>query len=71
MEERDASKVCTCTNMHQFAHPSPRKLERVIAKLEPLSKQHVLIGFLHNADDAKVLAGLVQELANAIMDYQV
>jgi len=57
--------------MHQFVHPSPRKLERVIVKLEPLSKQHSFIGFLHNVDDAKTLAGLVQKLANAIMDYQV
>jgi len=40
-------------------------------KLEPLSEQRVLIGFLNNTDDAKTLAGLVQELANAVVDYQV
>ena len=40
-------------------------------KLEPLTKQHALIGFLHNIDNAKILAGFIQELANAITDYQV
>ena len=40
-------------------------------KLEPLSDQHALVGFLHNVDDAKTLTGLVQELANGIADYQV
>ena len=48
-----------------------RKLEGVIAKLEPLSDQHVLVGFLNNVDNAKTLLGFVQELANAITDYQV
>jgi hypothetical protein len=43
----------------------------VIAKLEPLSEQHALLKFLRNADDAKTLPGLVQELADAITDYQV
>ena len=40
-------------------------------KLEPLSNQHTLVKFLHNVDNAKTLAGFVQELADAIMDYQV
>jgi hypothetical protein len=43
----------------------------VVAKLEPLSEQHVLLKFLYNADDSKKLAGFVQELANAVTDYQV
>lgn len=51
--------------------PPPRKLEGVTAKLEPLSDQHVLVRFLCNIDNAKTLTGFVQELADAIMDYQV
>jgi len=43
----------------------------VTAKLEPLSEQHVLLKFLRNVDNAKTLNGFVQELANAITDYQV
>ena len=59
------------TNECQFVHPSFRKLEVVIARLEPLSNQHAIIGFLHNINDAKALAGSVQELADAITEYQV
>jgi len=40
-------------------------------KLEPLSEQHALLKFLHNVDNAKTLTGFVQELANAVTDYQV
>lgn len=58
-------------DIYQFAYPSFRKLEGVIAKLEPLSDQHALVWFLRNVDNAKTLTGFVQELANAIMDYQV
>ena len=42
-----------------------------MAKLEPLSDQHGLIRFLRNVDNAKALTGFVQELADAIIDYQV
>ena len=56
---------------HRFAHPSLRNLERVIAKLEPLSDQLGLVRFLRSADNAKTLTGFVQELADAITDYQV
>ena len=58
-------------NITQFAYPSLRKLQGVVMKLEPLSKQHGLVRFLHNVDNTKTLAGFVQELADAIMDYQV
>ena len=58
-------------NIRQLAYPSLRKLEGVIAKLEPLSDQHALVRFLRNVDNAKTLTGFVQELANAITDYQV
>ena len=56
---------------YQFAHSHLRKLEGVIVKLEPLSKQHAFLKFLRNANNAKTLTGFVQELADAITDYQV
>ena len=40
-------------------------------RLEPLSDQNALLGFLRNVDNAKTLTEFVQELANAIIDYQV
>ena len=43
----------------------------VIAKLEPLSDEPALIGFLRNKDNAKTLAGFVQEIDDAITIYQV
>ena len=57
--------------MRECAHPSPRTLEGVIVKLEPLSEQHALLKFLRNVGDAKTLVGFVQELADGIADYQV
>ena len=51
--------------------PSLRKLKGVVAKLEPLSDQPVLVRFLCNVDNAKILGAFVQELADAITDYQV
>jgi hypothetical protein len=58
-------------NLYQFTYPSLRKLEGVIARLEPLSDQRALVRFLRNVDNAKILTGFVKELANAITDYQV
>ena len=58
-------------DLYLFAYPSRRKLEGVVVKLEPLSDQHVLVRFLRNVDNAKTLTGFVQELADAITDYQV
>ena len=63
--------VTSHTNAHQFTYHSRRKLEGVIMKLEPLAKQHTLIGFLCNADNAKILTRFVKELDDAITDYQV
>ena len=48
-----------------------RKLVRIIAKLKPLSKQHGIVKFLNNANHTKTLNGFVQDLANAVTDYQV
>ena len=63
--------VSLCTDPHQFAHHALRRLDGVIRKLEPLAEQHALLKFLRNVDNAKMLTGLVQEIANAITDYQV
>lgn len=49
----------------------PRKLEGVITKLEPLADQHAIFQFLCNVDNAKTLTGFIQDIANAITDYQV
>ena len=64
-------EVCIHTDRWHFTHPSLRKLDGVIVKLEPLSEQHVLVGFLRNVDNTKILNGLIRELADAITDYQV
>ena len=63
--------VLRFTNTHQLTCPSLRILGGIIAKLEPLTEQNALIGFLRNVDNAKILTGFVQELADAITDYQV
>jgi hypothetical protein len=55
----------------QLTHLAPRKLDGVIKKLEPLSEEHTLLKFLRNVDNAKILSGFVQELADAVEYYQV
>lgn len=55
----------------QFTHLVPRKLDRVIKNLEPLSEEHMLVKFLQNLDNVKILSGFVQELADAVKYYQV
>lgn len=51
--------------------PTLRRLDGVIAKLEPLSEQHAFLKFLQNTDNAKTLNGFIQELADAVTCYQV
>jgi len=68
--------VLNCTNTHcmdicQSVHFPLRKLKGVIEKLESLSEEHMLVRFLRNVDNTKALTGFIQELANAITDYQV
>ena len=64
-------EVCVHANRYQFTYPSLRKMKAIIQKLEPLSEQHALVRFLHNTDNTKTLMGFVQELADAVTDYQV
>ena len=40
-------------------------------KLGPLSEQHGIMRFLKNVDHANTLNGFVQDLAYAVVDYQV
>lgn len=48
-----------------------RKLNIIIARLEPLSEKHGIVKFLKNADHAKTLTGFVRDLDTAVTDYQV
>jgi hypothetical protein len=57
--------------MWQFIHVSPRRLDGVISKLGPLGEEPGLLKFLRNVDNAKILSGFVQELADAVEYYQV
>jgi len=43
----------------------------VLKRLEPLSEQHGLLKFLRNEDHAGSLNGFVQDVAQAVTDYQV
>ena len=48
-----------------------RKLDRIMAKLGPLSEQHGIVKFLKNANHTKTLNVFVQDLDTAVTDYQV
>ena len=48
-----------------------RTLNGIVSELRPLSERRGLVQFLNNADYANTLNGFVQDLANAITDYQV
>ena len=50
---------------------SRRRLTGVLEKLEPLSEQTGLLRFLRNEDHAGLLNGFVQDMAQAVTDYQV
>ena len=43
----------------------------ILEKLEPLSEQNGLLKFLRNEDHAGLLNGFVQDITQAVMDYQV
>ena len=60
---------CTNTLLNQLC--PCRALSGIIAKLEPLSKERGLVKFLNNVAHASTLNGFVQDLANAVTDYQV
>ena len=48
-----------------------RKLEVVLRELEPLANQGKVKGFFNNFKNADKLGGLVEDIRDAVMDYQV
>ena len=48
-----------------------RKLEKVLQELKPLEEQGNIEGFFTNTENADKLGGLVENIRNAVMDYQV
>ena len=43
----------------------------VLQELKPLEKQGKVEGFFTNVENADKLAGLVEDIRDAVMDYQV
>ena len=48
-----------------------RKLESILRELEPLADQGKVKGFFNNVANADRLGGLVEDIRDAVMDYQV
>ena len=48
-----------------------RKLERVREALDPIATQGDIARFLNNANNAQRLNDLVEDIREAVMDYQV
>ena len=48
-----------------------RKLDNVLQELEPLTQQGKAAGFFNNVENADKLLGLVEDVRDAVMDYQV
>ena len=48
-----------------------RKLEGVREVLDPIAAQKNIVQFLSNAENAQKLNGLVDDIREAVMDYQV
>ena len=48
-----------------------RKLGSIVGELEPLAKQGKVEGFFNNVKNADKLGGLVEDIRDAVMDYQV
>ena len=48
-----------------------RKLEKVVQELIPLEKRGKVTRFLNSTRDVETLNGLVEDVHDAMMDYQV
>ena len=48
-----------------------RKLENILQDLKPLADQGKVEGFFKNADNADKLGDLVEDIRDAMMEYQV
>ena len=71
--ERNWSSECTFfKGGGQVSHTvTTRKLEGVRRDLVPLKEQGKVEGFFNNTENADKLAGLVEDIRDAIMEYQV
>ena len=49
----------------------PRKLDKVLQQLIPLAEQGMVKRFLNGTEDVDKLSGLVEDIRDAMMDYQV
>ena len=48
-----------------------RKLENILCELEPLANQGEVAGFFSNIQNLDRLSGMVEDIRDAMMDYQV
>ena len=48
-----------------------RKLDKVLQVLIPLAEQGKITRFLNSTEDVDRLGGLVEDIRDAMMDYQV
>lgn len=48
-----------------------RKLDNILQELMPLGQRGKVTRFLRNAEDMGKLGGLVEDIRNTMMDYQV
>ena len=48
-----------------------RKLDNVLQRLAPLEERGRVTQFLNSTEDANKLSGLVEDIRDAMMDYQV
>ena len=48
-----------------------RGLEKIVQELEPLAEQGKVEGFFNNVKNADKLGGLVEDIRDAVMEYQV
>ena len=49
----------------------PRKLQDVRRDLAPLEQQGKVVGFFNNFENASTLGGLVEDIRDALVEYQV
>ena len=48
-----------------------RKLDKVLQDLIPLAERGMVTRFLNSTEDSDKLSGLVEDIRDAMMDYQV
>ena len=54
-----------------LTHGTRRKLHHVLRDLAPLEKQGEVEGFFNNNENAAQLGGLIEDIRDVMMDYQV